>query len=82
MSIEHIVAQSNSGEISKVITDALKIDVGSVEVFDEKYLNSIGNLTLDPQSANSSKGKKMLMKRTQNTLRKHHISARMSLKNS
>ncbi len=43
---------------SKVITDALKIDVGSVEVFDEKYLNSIGNLTLDPQSANSSKGKK------------------------
>lgn len=65
MTIEHIVAQSNSGEKSKVITDALKIDVGSVEVFDEKYLNSIGNLTLDPQSANSSKGKKMLMKRTQ-----------------
>lgn len=58
MTIEHIVAQSNSGEKSKVITDALKIDVGSVEVFDEKYLNSIGNLTLDPQSANSSKGKK------------------------
>lgn len=58
MTIEHIVAQSNSGKKSKVITDALKIDVGSVEVFDEKYLNSIGNLTLDPQSANSSKGKK------------------------
>ncbi|WP_455267972.1 GmrSD restriction endonuclease domain-containing protein [Ruminococcus sp.] len=58
MTIEHIVAQSNSGEKSKVITDALKIDVGSVEVFDEQYLNSIGNLTLDPQSANSSKGKK------------------------
>lgn len=58
MTIEHIVAQSNSGEKSKVITDALQIDVGSVEVFDEQYLNSIGNLTLDPQSANSSKGKK------------------------
>lgn len=58
MTIEHIVAQSNSEEKSKVITDALKIDVGSVEVFDEQYLNSIGNLTLDPQSANSSKGKK------------------------
>lgn len=58
MTIEHIVAQSNLGEKSKVITDALQIDVGSVEVFDEQYLNSIGNLTLDPQSANSSKGKK------------------------
>ena len=58
MTIEHIVAQSNSGEKSKVITDALKIDIGSVKVFDEQYLNSIGNLTLDPQSANSSKGKK------------------------
>ena len=58
MTIEHIVAQSNSDEKSKVITDALKIDVGSVKVFDEQYLNSIGNLTLDPQSANSSKGKK------------------------
>jgi len=58
MTIEHIVAQSNSEEKSNVITDALKIDVGSAEVFDEQYLNSIGNLTLDPQSANSSKGKK------------------------
>ncbi len=58
MTIEHIVAQSNSYEKSKVITDALKIDVGSVEAFDEQYLHSIGNLTLDPQSANSSKGKK------------------------
>lgn len=58
MTIEHIVAQRNSDEKSKVITDALKINVGSVKVFDEQYLNSIGNLTIDPQSANSSKGKK------------------------
>ena len=58
MTIEHIVAQSNSSEKSKVITDALKIDVGSDKIFDEQYLNSIGNLTLDPQSPNSSKGKK------------------------
>lgn len=58
MTIEHIIAQSNSGEKSKVITEALKVNVGSVEKFDEEFLNSIGNLTLDPQSANSSKGKK------------------------
>lgn len=58
MTIEHIIARSNTDEKSKVIADALKIDVGSVEEFDEQYLNSIGNLTLDPHSANSSKGKK------------------------
>lgn len=57
MTIEHIVAQSNSEEKSSVITDELGIDVGAEEKFDADYLNSIGNLTLDPLSANASKGK-------------------------
>ena len=58
MTIEHIIAQSNSEEKSKVITEYLTIDIGAVEEFDAAYLNCIGNLTLDPQSANSSKGMK------------------------
>lgn len=57
MTIEHIVAQANSEEKSRVITDELGIDVGAEEKFDTDYLNSIGNLTLDPLSANASKGK-------------------------
>lgn len=58
LSIEHIVAQRNSDEKSRIISDDLKVQVGQANKFDKEYLHSIGNLTIDPQSANSSKGRK------------------------
>lgn len=57
LSIEHIVAQSNNGEQSRIISDESVIKVGVASKFEKEYLHSIGNLTIDPQSANSSKGK-------------------------
>lgn len=58
LTIEHIVAQKNTEEHSKIIADEGIIVVGQGEKFNKEYLNSIGNLTIDPISANSSKGKK------------------------
>lgn len=58
LSIEHIVARKNTEEHSRVIADEGIIVVGHGDRFNKEYLNSIGNLTIDPQSANSSKGKK------------------------
>ena len=57
LTIEHIVAQRNSEEQSKVVNPNLPINVGRAKQFNDEYLHSIGNLTIDPQSANSSKGK-------------------------
>ena len=54
--IEHIVARKNTDEQSKIIADDDIVVVGQATTFNKEYLNSIGNLTLDPQSANSSKG--------------------------
>ena len=54
-SIEHIVPQNPKEETLKIITAKLKHDKIN-ESFIEKYLHSIGNLTIDPISANSSKG--------------------------
>ena len=34
----------------------MPINVGRAKQFNDEYLHSIGNLTIDPQSANSSKG--------------------------
>lgn len=58
LSIEHIVARKNTSEHSKIIADEGIIVVGHGDKFNKEYLNAIGNLTIDPQSANSSKGKK------------------------
>ncbi len=57
LTIEHIVAQRNSEEQSKVINPNLPISVGRAKQFNDEFLHSIGNLTIDPLSANSSKGK-------------------------
>ena len=57
LSIEHIVAQSNLREQNRIIKDNSIIKVGGTNKFEKEYLHSIGNLTIDPQSANSSKGK-------------------------
>ncbi len=57
LTIEHIVAQRNSEDKSRIIPDNIKFQVGQASTFDKKYLHSIGNLVIDTQSANSSKGK-------------------------
>ncbi len=58
LSIEHIVAQSNEEQKENIIKETQIINISDKSEFDKKYLNSIGNLTIDPVSSNSSKGKK------------------------
>lgn len=58
LTIEHIVARKNTSEHSRIISDESIVVVGHGDKFNKEYLDSIGNLTIDPQSANSSKGKK------------------------
>ncbi|MDU1228907.1 MAG: DUF262 domain-containing HNH endonuclease family protein [Clostridium sp.] len=53
-SIEHIIPQNPDEEYKKVIENDLMYDKVD-ENFQEKYLNCIGNLTIDPMSANASK---------------------------
>ena len=56
--IEHIVAQNNIEE-QRIITKKLQLRINTDDdKFKKEYLHSIGNLTLDPKSSNSSKGKK------------------------
>ena len=52
LSIEHIASQNPSVKIVSNIETILEID----ENFKENYLHSLGNLTIDPLSSNSSKG--------------------------
>lgn len=56
LTAEHIVAQNNEKEKMRIITKDLCVQVGRQSLFEKEYLHTIGNLTLDPQSANSSKG--------------------------
>lgn len=52
LSIEHIASQNKRTIIANDLSILPEVD----EKFEEDYLHSIGNLTIDPLSANSSKG--------------------------
>lgn len=54
LSIEHIASQNPNESIVNDISILPELS----EEFKEEFLHSIGNLTIDPQSANSSKGNK------------------------
>jgi hypothetical protein len=54
LSIEHIACQNPKANVVNNITILPEVD----DDFEENYLHSIGNLTIDPLSANSSKGNK------------------------
>ncbi|MGG7060128.1 DUF262 domain-containing protein [Clostridium nigeriense] len=54
-SIEHILPQKPTADTLKVITEQL-VYANIDENFIDTYLHSIGNLTIDPISANASKG--------------------------
>ncbi len=57
LTIEHIVAQKGEKDKIRILQDEKLVKVGQRKFFDKEYLHSIGNLTIDPLSANASKGK-------------------------
>ncbi len=68
-SIEHIIPQHPNEVTLKIITDKLKYENVN-ETFKEIYLHCISNLTIDPISANSSKGNKDIEIKISNYFRK------------
>ncbi|MCL2814118.1 MAG: DUF262 domain-containing HNH endonuclease family protein [Oscillospiraceae bacterium] len=58
LTIEHIVAQNDAKDKCRILKDEKYIATSYRSIFDREYLHSVGNLAIDPQSANSSKGKK------------------------
>lgn len=59
LTIEHIAPQNPEEEEDRIIaTEKCQFPDYNTEEFKEVYLHSIGNLTFDPRSANSSKGRK------------------------
>lgn len=56
LTIEHIVPQSFEDGLKVIANKKILPDID--EDFEEKFLHCLGNLTIDPKSANSSKGKK------------------------
>jgi hypothetical protein len=64
LSIEHIASQC-----PRVTTESMNFDKIDPD-FEENYLHSLGNLTLDPQSANSSKSNKSVPEKESKYFRK------------
>lgn len=64
LTIEHIAPQNPEEDADRIVTtpDCVFTDYNS-EKFKETYLHSIGNLTFDPRSANSSKGRKEIQEK-------------------
>lgn len=58
LTIEHIVAQSDEKDKTRILKNEKFLKTGQRKYFDKEYLHTIGNLTIDPLSANASKGKK------------------------
>lgn len=58
LTIEHIVAQNDDKDKNRILKDEKYACIGKRKYFDKEYLHTIGNLTIDPLSANASKGKK------------------------
>ncbi len=55
LTIEHIVAQKGDKDKNRILQDEKFAKVGQRKYFDKNYLHSIGNLTIDPLSANARK---------------------------
>ena len=75
-SIEHIIPQTP--EDSKIVEDKSILPEMTQE-FEEKYLHSIGNLTIDPVSANSSKSNQSFEYKNQNYFRKAPLKTQNEL---
>ena len=75
-SIEHIIPQ-NPKE-SKVVEE-VSIEPKITQTFEKKSLNAIGNLTIDPKSANSSKSNHPFEYKDQNYFRKAPLKTQNEL---
>lgn len=71
LTIEHITAQKG--------INGLQFSDINDEEFKEKYLNSIGNLTIDPHSSNASKGKKIWETKNNQYFTKSHFKTQLEL---
>ncbi len=71
LTIEHIAPQNSEEDEKRIVTtkDCKFVDYNSDE-FQEDYLHSIGNLTFDPRSSNSSKGRKPVEEKNSKYFRK------------
>ena len=78
-SIEHIVPQNPAD--SKVLADESKenLSLTMPREFEENYLHSIGNLTIDPLSANISKSNQPFEYKNQNYFRKAPLKTQNEL---
>ena len=76
LSIEHIIPQTP--EDSKVVEDKSILPEMTQE-FEEKYLHNIGNLVIDPLSANSSKSNQPFEDKNQNYFRKAPLKTQNEL---
>ena len=77
-SIEHIIPQNPNG--NKVTAEGFKSILPEMDKdFQEKYLHCIGNLTIDPASANSSKSNHPFDYKDQNYFRKAPLKTQNEL---
>lgn len=67
LTIEHIIPQSDGG-VLKVLASRKVVPEYDDEL-EQKYINCLGNLTIDPKSANSSKGNKNFDEKNQEYFR-------------
>ena len=77
-SIEHIIPQSPK-ESRVVESNSESILPAISQEFEEKYLHSVGNLTFDPISANSSKSNQPFESKEQNYFRKAPLKTQNEL---
>ncbi|MDX8382633.1 MAG: HNH endonuclease family protein, partial [Ghiorsea sp.] len=77
LTIEHIACQTPK---QTIVTDENIIPEISEE-FKEEYLHSIGNLTIDPKSSNSSKGNKLFQDKNEKYFRKAPFKTQNELEN-
>ena len=77
-SIEHIIPQ-NPKESKVTAEDFGSILPAMTQEFEENYLHGIGNLTIDPKSANSSKSNKPFKEKDQKYFRKAPLKTQNEL---
>ncbi|MBT4376054.1 DUF262 domain-containing protein [archaeon] len=71
LTIEHIAPQNPDEEEKRIVaTEDCEFPEYNSDEFKEEYLHSIGNLTFDPRSSNSSKGRKPIEEKNSKYFRK------------
>lgn len=81
LTIEHIVAQSDEKDKTRILKDEKFVKIGQRKHFDKEYLHTVGNLTIDPLSANASKGKKEVSEKNSDYFRAAPLMSQNELDN-